>query len=540
VSYIISDIDGTLTQRDGSDEPNTALIERLNEAVMAGDAQIIIVSARNVDRLQETRAWLQEHGVAGIDEVHLSDFPEGPNAGNAYKAYKAAKLLEEGKEIDLAIDNDEGARAAYQELGIRAITPEQAVADGLGIESAPEDQADEPAPEPEPAEAEPPAGDQRAIVDVPAYVSAAAAKGLEYESEGKAGDGLQPATVREAQQMADGKADTEKVAKIAPWIARHRGDWEGNPQNSDPSSEGFPGPGAVAAYLWGVDPTSADGADKVAEWATRITEGDEAPAERATAQPKRKAKNMSMEYRATTGAMAASDDGYTYTGYIALFDEPSSPALGFTEIIKRGAFAKSVSAAQRGEWEVKAYQDHNPSLFLGTTKTGTLTLQEDERGLKAQVQLNPEVTYAADLAANLKRDGASFGASFGFTVPAKGDKWSDDGGTRELLNCRLVECSILTGMQPAYPSTVGLGAVRGLAERMDTEPGALRDAIDSLMNGTTDVDNLRLLRAIIEKAHGAITEPEPEPEPGESQAKEPVEIPASIRELQLRLMMAKR
>jgi len=496
------------------------------------------VSARNVDRLQETRAWLQEQKIAGIDEVHLSDFPEGPNAGNAFKAYKAGELLKEGKEIELAIDNDEGARNAYQELGIRAITPEQAVADGLDMEMAPAgevDQADETAPA-----ADPEPGDERAIVDVPAYVSAAAAKGLKYNSEGKGGDGLQPATIREAEQMAEGSADTDKVARIAPWIARHRGDWEGVPQNSDPSSDEFPGPGAVAAYLWGVDPTSADGADKVAEWATRITAGEEAPAERATAQPKRKAKNMAMEYRATTGAMAASDDGYTYTGYIALFDEPSSPALGFTEIIKRGAFSKSVAAAQRGEWEVKAYQDHNPSLFLGTTKTGTLTLQEDERGLKAQVQLNPEVTYAADLAANLKRDGASFGASFGFTIPAKGDKWSDDGGTRELLNCRLVECSILTGMQPAYPSTVGLGAVRALAERMETEPSALRDAIDSLMNGTTDVDNLRLLRAIIEKAHGAITEPEPEPEPSESTATAQVEIPASIRELQLRLMRAKR
>lgn len=529
MSYIICDIDGTLTQADGSDEPNTALIDRLNEAVMAGETQIIIVSARNVDRLQETRAWLQEHGVAGIDEVHLSDFPEGPNAGNAYKAYKAAKLLEEGKEIDLAIDNDEGARAAYQELGIRAITPEQAVSEGLG---EPADQGDDNEGE-EPDEA-------RATVDVPEYIRDAARKGLEYESEGKAGDGLQPATVREARQMAAGTTTTEKVVRLRAWIARHAGDWQGVPDNSDPSSEGFPGPGAVAAYLWGVDPTQANGAARVTEWATKIIEAEQTPAQRATAHTERKGKHMAMEYRATTGAMAASDDGYTYTGYIALFDEPSSPALGFTEIIKRGAFAKSVSAAQRGEWEVKAYQDHNPSLFLGTTKTGTLTLQEDERGLKAQVQLNPEVTYAADLAANLKRDGASFGASFGFTVPAKGDKWSDDGGTRELLNCRLVECSILTGMQPAYPSTVGLGAVRGLAERMQTEPSALRDAIDSLMNGTTDLDNLRLLRAIIEKAHGAITESEPEPEPSESTATEQVEIPASIRELQLRLMRAKR
>lgn len=444
MSYIIVDIDGTLTTSDGSDAPNTALIERLNEAVMSGDAQIIIISARNVDRLQETRAWLQEQGIAGIEEVHLSDFPEGPNAGNAFKAYKAAKLLEEGKEIDLAIDNDAGARAAYEERGIRAITPEQAVSDGLGETSSDE-------------------GDD------------------EGDDEG-----------------------------------------ESAPEEQAPADQ------------------RADGADKVLEWATRIIEGEEAPAERAAAQPQRKGKSMAIEYRATTGSMAASDDGFTYTGYIALFDEPSSPALGFTEIIKRGAFSKSIAATQQGTWEVKAYQDHNPSLFLGTTKTGTLTLQEDERGLKAQVQLNPDVTYAADLAANLKRDGASFGASFGFSIPAKGDQWSADGTTRELLNCRLVECSILTGMQPAYPSTVGLGAVRALAERMDTEPGALRDAIDSLMNGTTDVDNLRLLRAIIERAHGAITEPEPEPEPSESVAMEQVEVPASIRELQLRLMRAKR
>jgi HK97 family phage prohead protease len=537
MSTIIVDIDGTLTTSEGSDEPNTALIERLNEAVMTGDAELVVVSGRNIERLQETRAWLQEHKVAGVEAVHLSDFPEGPNAALAFKQYKAKALLEEGESIDLAIDNDPDTREGYEALGIRAITPEQAVAEGLGIETAPADATDA-AEEPAPPEEQAP-GDQRAVVDVPAYVSAAAAKGLEYHSEGKAGDGLQPATVREAEQLAEGTADTEKVARLSAWIARHRGDWEGNPDNSDPKADGFPGPGAVAAYLWGVDPTAADGADRVVQWADTILEQSTEPAQRA-AQPKRKGKHMPVEYRATTGSMAASDDGFTYTGYIALFDEPSSPALGFTEIIKRGAFSKSIAATQQGTWEVKAYQDHNPSLFLGTTKTGTLTLQEDERGLRAQVQLNPDVTYAADLAANLKRDGASFGASFGFSIPAKGDQWSADGTTRELLNCRLVECSILTGMQPAYPSTVGLGAVRALAERMHTEPGALRDAIDSLMNGTTDVDNLRLLRAIIEKAHGAITAPEPEPDPSESAETEQVEVPASIRELQLRLMRAKR
>jgi hypothetical protein len=411
MSAIICDIDGTLTTSDGSDTPNTALITWLQAKADDGD-EIIIVSGRPDSRLDETNAWLETNSVPHT-AVHLSDFPQGPNASVAFKAYKAKALLDEGIDVELAIDNDAAARAEYDALGIKAVTPEQAIANNNG-------------------------------------------------------DQMQPAE----------------------------------------------------------DPAAAD-----------ATAAPDAPAQ-ADTPATRKANRSPVEYRATTGSMAASDDGFTYTGYIALFDEPSSPALGFTEIIKRGAFSKSIAATQQGTWEVKAYQDHNPSLFLGTTKTGTLTLQEDERGLKAQVQLNPDVTYAADLAANLKRDGASFGASFGFSIPAKGDQWSADGTTRELLNCRLVECSILTGMQPAYPSTVGLGAVRALAERMDTEPGVLRDAIDSLINGTTDVDNLRLLRAIIERAHGAITEPEPEP--SESVAMEQVEVPASIRELQLRLMRAKR
>jgi predicted HAD superfamily phosphohydrolase YqeG len=72
VSYIIVDLDGTLIL-DG-DLPNQPLIDHLNEEVMSGEAEIIVVSARKIDRLQETRAWLQENKVAGVEEVHLNDF----------------------------------------------------------------------------------------------------------------------------------------------------------------------------------------------------------------------------------------------------------------------------------------------------------------------------------------------------------------------------------------------------------------------------------------------------------------------------------
>ena len=72
MSYIIVDLDGTLIL-DG-ELPNQPLIDHLNEEVMSGEAEIIIVSARKIDRLQETRAWLQENKVAGVEDVFLNDF----------------------------------------------------------------------------------------------------------------------------------------------------------------------------------------------------------------------------------------------------------------------------------------------------------------------------------------------------------------------------------------------------------------------------------------------------------------------------------
>ena len=54
MSYIIADLDGTLILE--NDAPNQPLIDHLNDQVMSGDAQILIVSARKIDRLTETRA----------------------------------------------------------------------------------------------------------------------------------------------------------------------------------------------------------------------------------------------------------------------------------------------------------------------------------------------------------------------------------------------------------------------------------------------------------------------------------------------------
>jgi hypothetical protein len=89
--------------------------------------------------------------------------------------------------------------------------------------------------------------------DVPAYIRDAARKGLDYYGQGLGGDGLVARTIREAREMAAGRISEDKVIRANAWGARHLVDLEA-PQNSDADNDGFPGAGAVAFYLWGINP----------------------------------------------------------------------------------------------------------------------------------------------------------------------------------------------------------------------------------------------------------------------------------------------
>ena len=97
----------------------------------------------------------------------------------------------------------------------------------------------------------------------------AAARGLRLHEAGKSGDGIVPATVRDAVRMARREELSEaKVRRMPAWFARHEGDWT-------PGTDDQPGdetPGYVAWLLWGGDPGRA--------WAERkVRELDRAAAE---------------------------------------------------------------------------------------------------------------------------------------------------------------------------------------------------------------------------------------------------------------------
>ena len=95
--------------------------------------------------------------------------------------------------------------------------------------------------------------ERQVSLDVPVYIRAAARKGLDYYGQGLAGDGLVDRTVREARDMARGDITEDKVIRTNAWGARHLVDLDAS-KNSDPDDKEFPGAGAVAFYLWGINP----------------------------------------------------------------------------------------------------------------------------------------------------------------------------------------------------------------------------------------------------------------------------------------------
>ena len=90
-------------------------------------------------------------------------------------------------------------------------------------------------------------------LEVPTYIRSAARKGLDYYGQGLAGDGLTDKTVREARDLARGELSEDKVIRSAAWSERHAVDLQA-PKNSNPDDDEFPGAGAVAHYLWGINP----------------------------------------------------------------------------------------------------------------------------------------------------------------------------------------------------------------------------------------------------------------------------------------------
>jgi HK97 family phage prohead protease len=286
--------------------------------------------------------------------------------------------------------------------------------------------------------------------------------------------------------------------RMAAWIRRHRGDWEGVPQNSDPEDENFPGPGAVAALLWGVNPVDTNGADRVLAWADSINNTSQLEENSMAREHETRALPLG-DFTVTEG-----EDGQkTFTGYAAVFNSESQ-GLPFIERIAKGAFARAIKQAEQGRRVIRFLHGHDESRMLATTASGRLQLTEDEVGLKVEARLDPADPDAAAIISKLQHEAKAMGQSFGFTVPKNGQQWHED-GSRTLTEVGLLEVSILSGHTPAYPATLGLSAVRKIApSKIGVDGDALVETLEAVKAGNAlDADQTALLDAVRAKLGAA-------------------------------------
>ena len=137
-------------------------------------------------------------------------------------------------------------------------------------------------------------------------------------------------------------------------------------------------------------------------------------------------------------------DGMSFSGYASVFDSPSQ-WMGFSETVTRGAFEKTLKARNN----IMLLHSHNPDLILASTRAKTLTLEEDDHGLRVTADL-ADTTWGRDVA-ELVRRGDLGHMSFGFSVPPGGDEWTEDMSERAINEVRLHEVSTVGA--PAYLST---------------------------------------------------------------------------------------
>lgn len=145
-----------------------------------------------------------------------------------------------------------------------------------------------------------------------------------------------------------------------------------------------------------------------------------------------------LELRAVAELRAA---GRKLEGYAATFGTEARIA-DFVEVIQPGAFKATLATGK----DMVALVDHDVTKVLGRTRSGTLRLAEDSRGLSFSLDV-PDTTAGRDVLALAGR-GDVGGASFGFKVVD--ESWT--GRRRELRAVDLYEISIVSAW-PAYPRT---------------------------------------------------------------------------------------
>lgn len=156
---------------------------------------------------------------------------------------------------------------------------------------------------------------------------------------------------------------------------------------------------------------------------------------------------MSREVRSFAFTFANEDgEARKMVGHAAVFNQPADIGGWFREQIEPGAFKSSIRKD-----DVRALFNHDPNYVLGRNTAGTLTLSEDETGLKTTID-PPDTQWARDLSVSIAR-GDITQMSFAFQVLE--EEWVRGEGKeldlRTIKKVRLFDVSPVTF--PAYEGT---------------------------------------------------------------------------------------
>ncbi len=133
-------------------------------------------------------------------------------------------------------------------------------------------------------------------------------------------------------------------------------------------------------------------------------------------------------------------------GYFALYEKETQLWDKCYEIISKGAFKDTINKN-----DIRALINHDTTLVLGRTRSGTLTLKEDEKGLYGKITINENDTDAMNLYSRVKR-GDVDQCSIGFNILDEDYEELSDGSVRFRVNeIDLHEVSCCTF--PAYEDT---------------------------------------------------------------------------------------
>jgi HK97 family phage prohead protease len=181
-----------------------------------------------------------------------------------------------------------------------------------------------------------------------------------------------------------------------------------------------------------------------------------------TGERLRRSYHADVEVRAGIGSQPP-----TIVGYASIFDEPYQVAdwMGqYTETVRRSAFNRSLANGA----DVRYFYNHE-GLVLARTKSGTLKLSTDDRGLHYEAQPDPLITVAADLMRSIERGDVDQSS---FVFEALDQRWDDAYENRELFEVKLWDVSSVA-FPASETTTAGLRAAELAARIAELSPDEL-------------------------------------------------------------------